>query len=580
MKFILFLFILPILFCSACVSNKKELSVINRAETLLMTNPDSAYCLLNSITFPSQLDDKSFAHWCMLSGKVADRLHKEMPYDSYLLKAQTWYERYGTLSEGVQLSLYLGRSYVENKKYDEAMSVYMRALKLAKDSKEYNLAGYICSYMADLFEFNGALDQSRSKYQEGADYFLRADNYRSYALALRDVSYVFCLQDSFDLALQSLLVADSIVFLLKDSVALSSIANALGNVYSLMDSLDYAEYCLLKSLRLNKAETAPTYLALSTLFMNNGELNKAKSYLESSKIQTENDYTPLGILYQYYLLEKLQGDSDKALLYLESYCQSYDSISVAQNDMKVLEIEKKFNYSQLVNENNQLRINQLYSICCIVLIGGGCLFLAFLFQVKSKRDKEKVYYQQKQLDIKEKKLLQLIADLDKKEIKLNKQENVLMQNANQKDIQELINVQEFESEHQKEEIVRTKNEINFLRNKILFSIPIVKKIVKLSQVVLPGSSRSPITVRDWQLLISNINNIYFLFYEKLEKKGFKENSSEMNYCYLSLLRLDKKQEAVLLHISPDSVSKLRFRVRQRLQISGEKISVYEYLLDM
>lgn len=60
--------------------------------------------------------------------------------------------------------------------------------------------------------------------------------------------------------------------------------------------------------------------------------------------------------------------------------------------------------------------------------------------------------------------------------------------------------------------------------------------------------------------------------------GIREGSVEMQYCYLSLLSLDKNQEAVILHVNPDSVSKIRFRVRQKLQISGENISINDYLI--
>lgn len=82
--------------------------MIDHAEAWVKSNPDSAYFLLNSIVNPNELNDELFAHWCMLSGEVADHLHKDMPYTSFLLRAQTWFERYGTVYEQAQISLYLG----------------------------------------------------------------------------------------------------------------------------------------------------------------------------------------------------------------------------------------------------------------------------------------------------------------------------------------------------------------------------------------------------------------------------------------------------------------------------------------
>ena len=579
MKSIFAITLILILLCSACKNNTHN-HFVNQAETLIETNPDSAYLLLKSITMPDKLNDELFAHWCMLLGKVSDDLHKDMPYVSYLIQAQTWYEKDGTIDERIQIGLYLGRSYVEEKRYDEAMNTYLRVLDLAKEGKEYNLAGYICSYMADLYELKDLFDQARKKYQEGAEYFLKAHNSRSYALALRDVSYTYCLQDSLNLALKSLKVADSIIYAINDSVARASILNALGNVYSLMDSQYCAEKYLLKALELDTTEIAPTYLALSTLFLENGDLDKARYYLKESEQKTKNAYTSVGVTYQHYLLEKMSNNPIDALFYLELHCQESDSISFVQNNARIDEIEKKYNYVKVLNENNQLRINRQSLFIFLILAILFCLLFAFLYYIKSKHSREQIRKQQKTLDDKEKKLLQLVAKLDKKEKDLEQLKVLMAQADNQEDVQKLLDKRESEYQKQKEEVLQVRNEFNVLRKKMLYLTPVVKKIVKLSQVVVPGASKSPISVKDWHLLVNSVNNIYFLFNEKLEETGFKENTVEMYYCYLSLLKLDKNQEAVILHINPDSVSKLRVRVRQRLQISSTKTSICECLMGM
>lgn len=56
--------------------------------------------------------------------------------------------------------------------------------------------------------------------------------------------------------------------------------------------------------------------------------------------------------------------------------------------------------------------------------------------------------------------------------------------------------------------------------------------------------------------------------------------SDMRYCYLSLLNLSTIEEAILLHINPTSVIKRRFRVRKKLGIIGEDISISDYLMKL
>lgn len=93
MKYIFCLLLIGITFFTSCRNESTERQLINDAEAMLITNPDSAYLLLDSITMADNLSDKLLARWCMLYGDVADKRHKDMPYVSQLLRARTWYEK-------------------------------------------------------------------------------------------------------------------------------------------------------------------------------------------------------------------------------------------------------------------------------------------------------------------------------------------------------------------------------------------------------------------------------------------------------------------------------------------------------
>ena len=47
---------------------------LDEVEKIIEVNPDSASSILENIASPEQLDDKTFARWCMLSGKVTDEI--------------------------------------------------------------------------------------------------------------------------------------------------------------------------------------------------------------------------------------------------------------------------------------------------------------------------------------------------------------------------------------------------------------------------------------------------------------------------------------------------------------------------
>ena len=63
-----------------------------------------------------------------------------------------------------------------------ATKAYSEALNLAKKKHLYNVAGYICSYMADLYTYTGQGSEERRKYEEAADYFKKPAIYEAMRL--------------------------------------------------------------------------------------------------------------------------------------------------------------------------------------------------------------------------------------------------------------------------------------------------------------------------------------------------------------------------------------------------------------
>lgn len=229
----LFILLLFSIFFS-CVGDRIASETMDRAEMLLETNPDSAYILLNKVETPDRLNERQFARWCMLYSRAADKLFEDMLYTEQLDRALSWYKSHGSAEEEAWMGLYLGRSYVKDKLFIPATKAYSEALQLAKDKHLYSVAGYICSYMADLYTYTKQRSEERRKFEEAADFFKQAGNERSFAFALRDVAETWAFDDSLSVALHYMLMADSIAVGFRDSVERSSILNGLGNIYDLM----------------------------------------------------------------------------------------------------------------------------------------------------------------------------------------------------------------------------------------------------------------------------------------------------------------------------------------------------------
>lgn len=562
MKNIFCLSLILITFFTSCRDESIERQLINEAEAILQQKPDSAYMLLDSITMADNLSDKLLARWCMLYGKAADKVYKDMPYVSQLKRARTWYEKHGTPYEQAQIGLYLGRSYVEDREYMKAMDAYVQALNVAEKAKEYNVAGYICSYMGDLYELKGLSTESFKKYNQSGNYFLKAGNKRSYALALKYAARSLAVEDSCSLALEYLLKADSVVTDLQDMNAISSIANGLGNVYAMLGNMDKAETYLLKSLEANILDRSPNYLALSDLYIEKGDFEKARYYLDKSKTPTANEDTPIAALYTEYEIEKKCNNIQLALSHLEQYVDKLDSVYNSSINLDILDAEKRYDHVLLLNENTKLYHNNLINIFFIniIVIIGLILFLVYLY--KNKEKNRRLYEQEIKLKENDIKIYELSSELERKKSELS------LQNSLESNEKRLKNI--------KNDIAGIENEIILLRKEKLSSSLIAKKIIKLSQKVVAGSDKSLLTNKDWATIQTTIDQIYTSFKKLLD--SVELTASEKSYCYLSFFELDIKAESILLNINPLSVTKRRYRIRQKFGITGEDISLYKYFL--
>ena len=207
-----------------------------------------------------------------------------------------------------------------------------------------------------------------------------------------------------------------------------------------------------------------------------------------------------------------------------------------------------------------------------------CLLLLFVYQLQMNKKKKRIYVQQIDIEQKNIELLKLQNSLNIKQRELQD----LFDKLSKKD--ELLNIS-YSRAKLEERYERTKQEEKSIiqriaeqRNNLFLSSMIARKVIKLSQKVIPGTTKSPLSEKYWRNIITQANEVY----PSLEKKfsEFNMTLADLRYCYLVLFHLDTISEAILLNIQPDSVNKRRQRVRQKLGIIGEELDLYTYIINM
>lgn len=78
MRSVVYAFIAIFLFIGCNERKSASVSLLDNVERAIRVNPDSAQILLDRISDPEKLNNKSFARWCMLSGMITDLIYNTL----------------------------------------------------------------------------------------------------------------------------------------------------------------------------------------------------------------------------------------------------------------------------------------------------------------------------------------------------------------------------------------------------------------------------------------------------------------------------------------------------------------------
>ena len=430
------------------------------------------------------------------------------------------------------------------------MQIYADALQLAKEHQAYNVAGYICAYMADLYGFRDITSERLEKRKEASNFFKKARNYKSYAYALKDLACECTLTDSFNCTIPLLQKADSISQLLHNKDLTADVANAFGVIYEAQEKYKNAERYFLKAIETGSKESYKDSISLLHIYIKDNQLAKAHEWIET--ITKHND-----IAYYfnqaYYLLYKAEGKYKEALHYKEICSDMLDSLTLVQNETKVLEIEKKYNNAKIREENELLKITQQRNTIIIIIAISLFLLSVAGYIIYRQRSKAKIYYQQTILDKMKIELLHLSAALEEKKQILQKALADKENNAHK--LQQEIEVISYK--------------YNRLQKQSLETSTVGKKLISLTKKNRLEDSQLP-TDKTWHSIMTEVDKIYPQFYSLLKEAFPNLTESEYQYCYLHIFGFDANDEAKLLGINPASVRMKRTRIYQEVQLKHDK----------
>ena len=545
--------------CRNNLQPQSENKYYNQIVHLLETNPDSALQLFNSINEDS-LSETAFAQKCMLAGKITDKLYQAIIPTHHYERAHHWFSEHGTPQEQSLILLYLGRSYAEDGEYNHAMTTYTKGMNIAEKYSLFDISGLINSYMGDLYESKGMIELAIDKYKTAADLFLKDSNKKSYACALRDCGRSYARIDSIEKAINILLQADSIANEIDNPNVKASIANTIAGTYLLSSNYNEAKSFYNKALLFSKNKT-PNYIGLIEVYLATDSLEKAKNLLyELPQSTSPYIYTLKNLEYE---INKKENNYEEALDNLEDCLFLIDSITRAENQSKIYEIEGKYNSLKAKEKVNELMIKNQKHLILTLLIIAVALIVIFILIIQRKRGKEKIQEQKIALDKIKIDFLNLSIELEKQQKQLKSYDD------------------------QSEQYTLILNSISLLRenyiklqHKMVVSSNIYKELNLLANKNIPRNDKPLITSRHWELIVKEITEIYPNIYFLINDTCPNISEQEWQYCCLSMMEFDSNAEAKLLNINTSSVRTKRLRLRQKLNLTlGSKETFCRYIAD-
>ena len=548
-----------------CQNESEEIRLINQAERLFDAYPDSVITTLDSIPLPEEMNPRLIARWCMLYARAADKIEDEMPYTNQLEIALKYYQKKKMREEEAEIGLYLGRSYVEDKEYEKAMRAYSDALEVALAIKDYNRAGYICSYMGDLYEVDLRYILAAEKYKESGKYFHLANNTTSYVRAFVNEAHSYSIADSSYLALASLKQAEMVMDSLNVEEVRSYVYNGLSNIYNNLGDYDLAEYYILRCIELDPEEITSDYLVLTDISLKCMDMEKAEYYLKKANIFTNNELVLPTIVYYNYKIKKEQGDFEIALSFHEQYVAIEDSLINVGKSVDIYDADQKYERLKLHNENIELVLKNQKSYLFILLLLFAIALLVIFYLMTLRRKNRSLLKQQEEINDLNQNIYHLSIELREKEEQLKLQENSL----------HLAKEELVSYENIKKEVEDLRHRLINLREIKILNSSLAQKIKRMSQTVWSKASQAVIDEKMWIDIEVLMVEVYPDIVKALRDADL--SFSEMHLCFLTLFKLDTKAMSTLLNIIPTSVDKTRLRVRKKLHWEGKQ-DFYESLI--
>lgn len=524
---------------NSCQNQSKRIEpVLQKAESLLEQNPDSALISLHEISNPRKLRKELYYQYKLLEIQAKYKSYKDISSDSIVFVIRDYYMGRKNMEMLAYATFYSGRVFQEQKKYEKAIEQFLEAESYIQNSKDFNFKGLCQSAIGDVYYKQLMKDKAINRYKLAEQHYEQAGNSKNQIIANKFIGNCLLHLGKVDSAFfyyrNGLEMADNC----KVESQQSEIRLGLGVAYRQIKDFERARLYFNEAMKfskdsLNKAKVASN---LANVYALEGKSDLAISQLKIAlDLVPSNKNTSLkaSIYKTWSTIEEKETNYQSALAKYKLFNKYFSRIINENKTSAILEIQEKFNFQLIENQNKQLKIERqramIFSLAMMVL----AVLLILIFLSRTIRH-------QRKLNETEQKLFKMQAMAKNYNENENTFRNILIKHFDILKKAALLENYLNEDEKRKgERLLHKFNEVVYGQKNI-----------------------------NWNLLFLTLNDTSNGFFHKLEIKLSNLDASEFRVCCLIYVGFNNTEIALFLGYRQNTVEVKKSLIRKKLGIAN------------
>lgn len=614
MKFVIILILLLYMSLNfSCLQGSQELSPeLTKVDSIMWDHPDSAWALLEKMPKPASSDKLNHATWCLLYTQAWDKNYKKHTSDSLINIAIEYFVSREDGRRKAQAWFYKGAVLRDLHRIEEATACYVQAKELIESFDDPLFSCLICQTLGRVYREQELYDKAFELFRKAIYFVSQVPRRDDWSHAYSELGRTFVECKELDSARYYFEQSLNNGLLINDLKTQSMAVGELGVVYrkegNYKKALDYEKEGLALNLQSGDSiNLSAAKYGVAVVFYQMGKLDSAKVYLKESLSTSNIARIRMANLLLYFIAKKQLQYKD-AFKYIEQYRYYNDSINNINRAKAIAEIQVKYDNEKWENDKKTLLLEK--DRLQESLLWGGIITLLLISMT--------AFTYQRKLWLKEKKLRKYHEDVQEYVSNLHTNEEIILQKqalieSLSRDLEDKENLEELVSD-QTEQINRLRKDtadlkyqnqeyqrkINEYTRSAKQQEDSVIKLEKLSNQNLSLKSREaflidyihkhvdlfkrlrekPLPLVEWTLLFEGLDILHNGFYSRLKKEFPALNEADLQICCLIKIGLTTSQMADIICISAPSITKRKYRIRERMIQSQEELQAPTMALDM